>query len=117
MGVICAISRSRRTGFAAVFSDYFSYALREAATEDSLEIADTSADGSLVSPLPGVVTAIYAKVGQKVLRGTMLVTMEAMKMEYSLRAPQDGIVAEVRYTIGQRVAEGTAVVLLEAAAK
>jgi 3-methylcrotonyl-CoA carboxylase alpha subunit len=96
-----------------IFLGGYQIALRETATEDSLEIAATSAEGSLVSPLPGVVTAIHTNAGQKVERGTVLVTMEAMKMEYSLRAPHDGVVAEVRYTIGQRVAEGATVVELQ----
>jgi 3-methylcrotonyl-CoA carboxylase alpha subunit len=100
-----------------IFVNGHQIVLRETATEDSLEIADVSAEGSLVSPLPGVVTAIHASVGQKVERGAVLVTMEAMKMEYSLRAPHDGVVAQLRYEVGQRVAEGATVVELEAVPK
>jgi pyruvate carboxylase len=47
------------------------------------------------APMPGVVATVSVNVGQKVARGDLLVTLEAMKMETAVRAESDGEVAEV----------------------
>jgi pyruvate carboxylase len=49
----------------------------------------------LGAPMPGIVATVSASVGQKVARGDLLVTLEAMKMETAVRADADGEVAEV----------------------
>ena len=45
--------------------------------------------------MPGTITTVAVKVGQKVTRGEVLVTLEAMKMETSVRAERDGEISEV----------------------
>jgi pyruvate carboxylase len=45
--------------------------------------------------MPGVVATVSVLVGQKVARGDLLVTLEAMKMETAVRADADGEVVEV----------------------
>ena len=47
------------------------------------------------APMPGVVATVSVIVGQKVARGDLLVTLEAMKMETGVRADSEGEVAEV----------------------
>jgi pyruvate carboxylase len=47
------------------------------------------------APMPGSVATVAVTVGQKVARGDVVVTLEAMKMETAVRAEQDGQVAEV----------------------
>ena len=47
------------------------------------------------APMPGSVVTVAVTVGQKVARGDVVVTLEAMKMETAVRAEQDGQVAEV----------------------
>ncbi|HEY3809445.1 MAG TPA: pyruvate carboxylase [Steroidobacteraceae bacterium] len=47
------------------------------------------------APMPGNVTTIKVTLGQKVARGDVVVTLEAMKMEAAVRAESDGEVAEV----------------------
>jgi pyruvate carboxylase len=47
------------------------------------------------APMPGTVATVSVSPGQKVSRGDMLVTLEAMKMETAVRADADGEVAEV----------------------
>jgi len=49
----------------------------------------------LLSPMPGLLTQINVKVGEKVVAGQKLAAIEAMKMENTLLAAQDGIVAEL----------------------
>lgn len=49
----------------------------------------------LLSPMPGLLTQLTVKVGEKVVAGQKLAAIEAMKMENTLLAEQDGIVAEL----------------------
>jgi 3-methylcrotonyl-CoA carboxylase alpha subunit len=61
----------------------------------------------LTTPLPGVVVAVSTKVGQSVKAGDILMVIEAMKMEHSIRAPRDGIVKVIHFRHGDRVPEGS----------
>ena len=55
------------------------------------------------APMPGTVATVAAKVGAKIAKGDLLLTMEAMKMETSVRAETDGTVAEVLVKPGLQV--------------
>ncbi|MBY0284391.1 MAG: ATP-grasp domain-containing protein [Sphingomonas sp.] len=72
--------------------------------------AGTTADGAILSPMPGRVTAVDVAAGDVVTKGQRLVTLEAMKMEHSLTAPFDGTVDELNATPGAQVSEGTVLV-------
>jgi 3-methylcrotonyl-CoA carboxylase alpha subunit len=79
--------------------------------------ARRSADaGHLLSPMPGVVVSVAAEAGQKVSKGTVLVVVEAMKMEHAIAAPRDGLVKALNVAAGDRVAAGEELVVLEAIA-
>jgi 3-methylcrotonyl-CoA carboxylase alpha subunit len=64
------------------------------------------ADGIIVAPMPGRVTAIEVAAGDSVKKGQRLLTLEAMKMEHGLTAPFDGVVAELAAEAGAQVSEG-----------
>ncbi|MDX1467726.1 MAG: biotin carboxylase N-terminal domain-containing protein [Acidimicrobiia bacterium] len=64
--------------------------------------------GSLHAPMPGKILQIGVAVGDEVEDGQVLIVMEAMKMEHTLRAPHGGIVTELRCQVGDQV-EGDAV--------
>jgi acetyl/propionyl-CoA carboxylase alpha subunit len=68
--------------------------------------------GSLVAPMPGTVVRVQAAPGDGVAAGQVLVVLEAMKMEHSVRSPRDGTVAEVRVSAGQAVDSGTVLAVL-----
>ncbi len=68
------------------------------------------ADGAILSPMPGRVTAVDVAAGDAVTKGQRLVTLEAMKMEHSLTAPFDGTVEALNATAGAQVSEGTVLV-------
>lgn len=62
-------------------------------------------DAELISPMPGSVVAIGAGDGQLVEAGTVVVAVEAMKMEHSLRSPVAGPV-ELLVAVGDQVTRG-----------
>ncbi len=72
----------------------------------------SSGAGGLFAPIPGRVVKVLAEPGQKVLRGEILIVLEAMKMEMTLTAQQDGTVDQVRCAEGDLVAEGAELVML-----
>lgn len=69
-----------------------------------------SAPGNIVAPLPGTITAVKVKAGQKVKRGDTLVVMEAMKMANEITAEADGTVKSVCVSQGQSVNQGMTLV-------
>jgi 3-methylcrotonyl-CoA carboxylase alpha subunit len=73
-------------------------------------------DGEIEAPMPGKVTAVEVKKGEKVEKGQRLLTLEAMKMEHALTAPFDGTVAELNAKAGAQVTEGQMLVKIEAEA-
>jgi propionyl-CoA carboxylase alpha chain len=77
-----------------------------------------SAPGSLVAPMPGTVIRVEAVLGQVVDAGTVVVVLEAMKMEHPVKTPQTGTVVQLDAVPGQAVELGTvlAVVSQEPAA-
>jgi acetyl/propionyl-CoA carboxylase alpha subunit len=73
-------------------------------------------DGRIVSPMPGKVVTVSVAVGDKVVRGQALMTLEAMKMEHALTAPFDGEVETLSVSAGDQVSEGVALARLKASA-
>jgi biotin carboxyl carrier protein len=67
----------------------------------------------VLSPMTGVVVDVYAKAGDKVVEGNVLMVIEAMKMNNELRAQRAGTVREVYVKEGQRVEPGTPLLVLE----
>ena len=71
--------------------------------------------GSLVSPMPGKVTEINVKTGDKVEKGQNLLVMEAMKMNHSISSNQDGIVEEIYVQEGDQLDTGTSLLYIKSA--
>jgi pyruvate carboxylase len=67
------------------------------------------------APMPGTIATIHAVVGHKVSRGDVLATIEAMKMETSVRAERDGTIVEVVARPGEQVDAKDLLVVLEEA--
>ena len=65
---------------------------------------------NLEAPMPAQVTAVRVAAGDRVEAGTVLILLEAMKMELPLRAPAAGLVQAVHCAPGDRVAPGRALV-------
>jgi pyruvate carboxylase len=57
----------------------------------------------VAAPMPGTVATVPVSQGGRVSRGDVLVTIEAMKMETTVRADRDATVAEVVTHPGEKV--------------
>ncbi|MBU1237010.1 MAG: pyruvate carboxylase [Gammaproteobacteria bacterium] len=57
----------------------------------------------VAAPMPGAVATVSVKPGQKVSRGSPLLSIEAMKMETAVTAERDATVAKVLVAPGDRV--------------
>ncbi len=75
--------------------------------------ADGPASGVTLSPMPGLVKAVFVAAGDTVAAGDRLAVLEAMKMEHTLTAAREGRVAEVLVAAGAQVEAGQALVRLE----
>ena len=71
------------------------------------------AGGALKAPMPGRVLAISVAPGESVVRGQLLMVLEAMKMEHRITAPADGIVQAIRVAEGEQVANGALLAVLD----
>jgi 3-methylcrotonyl-CoA carboxylase alpha subunit len=61
---------------------------------------------AVFAPMPGLVKAVRAVLGNAVRKGEPLMVLEAMKMEHTLTAPRDGVVDKIIAEDGQQVREG-----------
>ena len=68
----------------------------------------------LLSPMPGLVTAIAVEADETVKAGQIVAIVEAMKMENNLRAPRDGVIARVAVAVGDSIAADDIIVEFEA---
>lgn len=74
--------------------------------------AEGAGDGRITAPMASLVRAVPARAGAAVKAGEVLVVLEAMKMEHSLRAPAEGIVEAVLCKPGDTVGDGALLVAL-----
>ncbi|WP_420859518.1 acetyl/propionyl/methylcrotonyl-CoA carboxylase subunit alpha [Marivivens marinus] len=88
---------------------------REIGLVDLLDRGSATGAGgdAVLAPMPGLVTALFTTVGAEVKEGDRLATLEAMKMEHTLRAPRDGTVARIGAEPGGQVEAGAPIVVLD----
>ncbi|TGR33551.1 acetyl/propionyl/methylcrotonyl-CoA carboxylase subunit alpha [bacterium M00.F.Ca.ET.141.01.1.1] len=68
-----------------------------------------AASGSLRAPMPGLVKLVRVAKGDAVIKGQILLILEAMKMEHTIAAPHDGVIAEIAGE-GSQVTDGAVLV-------
>lgn len=66
----------------------------------------------LTAPMPGTILDIKVNLGDKVSKGTLVIILEAMKMENEILAPEDATVTSVNVTRGQQVNTGDVMLTL-----
>ena len=64
--------------------------------------------------MPGVITQVLVNANAQVKKNDVLLTLEAMKMEYAIRAPQDGMVISSYFQVGDQVKAGDELVEFQA---
>ncbi len=69
--------------------------------------------GGLEAPMPGKVTALKAREGQRVQKGEEILVVEAMKMENALRAAKAGTVRRIAVKVGDMVTPGAVLAEIE----
>ncbi len=67
----------------------------------------------LAAFIPGVIRAVKAEAGCRVVRGQSLLVLEAMKMENDLVAPADAVVKAIYVSPGDTVTKGQLLVEFE----
>ena len=72
----------------------------------------TGAGEAVSAPMPGNILKVNVKAGDAVKSGTVLVVLEAMKMENEIMAPKDGTVTQVLVSKGSTVDTGAPLVVI-----
>ena len=74
----------------------------------SCPVPAASTTGNAVkAPLPGTITAINVKEGDKVNVGDVVIVLEAMKMQNNIEAEYAGTVTSIKVVTGDAVMEGS----------
>ncbi|MBI4757574.1 MAG: biotin/lipoyl-binding protein [Chloroflexi bacterium] len=83
------------------------------APDSLLKGKSVTAPGAVAALMPGKVVAVKVQAGDQVEAGTVLLVLEAMKMENEIRAPQSGKIASILVTEGTNVDKGEPLIVLE----
>lgn len=92
------------------------YVVRDA---DALEQVSRNRRGpreipqDITPPMPSVVVRILVAAGDKVVAGSGVIVVTAMKMETTLAAPFDGTVTSINVAVGDKVMPGQVLVDIE----
>ncbi|MGE5485439.1 MAG: biotin/lipoyl-containing protein [Ignavibacteriales bacterium] len=70
-------------------------------------------DGLVSAPMPGTVSEVLVREGDRVKKGQVLVMLEAMKMQNEIMAGHDGVVKSVHATKGASVNTGDPLVVVQ----
>lgn len=65
------------------------------------------------APMPGTIVSVNVSEGQNVQKGTVLLVLEAMKMENEIVSPRDAVVTHISVKKGESVESGSSLVYLK----
>lgn len=86
----------------------------ESLLHQSLKGTGTFSDANqLTAGMPGKISKIFVKPGQRVSSGKPILIMEAMKMENEMRAHNDCVIKDVKVNEGASVETGAVLVTFE----
>ena len=97
-----------------------SVAFRVAAPPDVDRAAQAAAEhahgggaSTVIAPMPGAVLAVHVALGDAVMAGDPVVTLEAMKMEHVVVAPWAGRIAGLGVRVGDHVTRGATLAAID----
>ena len=67
----------------------------------------------IIIPIPGKITKVNVKAGDKISKDDILLVFESMKMELNIQAPANGLVKDITAIPGQIVPANSIVATLE----
>ena len=76
------------------------------ATQPEQASTPTKLASGIKAPIPGVITAISVRQGDKIAIGDEMCKLEAMKMNNSIRSNRAGIIGTIHVNVGQQVKHG-----------
>ena len=82
-------------------------------TVKAVVLADPNDKSEVGASIPGLVSKIHVKAGDKVTENQVIAVVEAMKMETSVTARMDGVVEEVLVKEGDNVKAGELMIKLK----
>jgi biotin carboxyl carrier protein len=88
----------------------------QAVKNDPVEPKAAASSGNvraINSPLPGNILDVKVSAGDKVTKGTIVLIMEAMKMENNIVSEFEGIVSAVKVKVGQSVLQNEVLIEIE----
>ncbi|MDQ3371697.1 MAG: biotin/lipoyl-binding protein, partial [Actinomycetota bacterium] len=90
--------------------------VRDQSTEptEARRKADESDPGQVAAPVPGMVASLSVAEDERVEKGDVLLTVEAMKMEVEVFAETDGVVQEIVAGQGAHVHAGDLLLVVQA---
>jgi biotin carboxyl carrier protein len=68
-----------------------------------INLKTSSAVQSIKAPMPGLIINVAVNAGDEVKKGDMLLILEAMKMENTIKSPRDGKIKKVNVQLKQPV--------------
>lgn len=74
-----------------------------AAVKAPTQKAESGNNRHIGAPMPGIIAQISIRPGDKVIKGDAVMTIEAMKMQTSIRAERDGTIESIVVEPGQQV--------------
>jgi 3-methylcrotonyl-CoA carboxylase alpha subunit len=93
-------------------AESFPYSFAPPPSTDVNVHASGSSSGVIVAPMPGKIVSIAVKEGEAVEERTLLLVLEAMKMEHRIEAPLSGTIREIAVKRGALVTAGDRLVTI-----
>ncbi|HTD36066.1 MAG TPA: acetyl-CoA carboxylase biotin carboxylase subunit [Candidatus Limnocylindrales bacterium] len=87
----------------------------EPPSADAEHSAHAAASGVVTAPMPGKIVSVNVEPGTHVEQRTLVIVLEAMKMEHRIEAPVAGTVSDVRVKAGELVTGGATLLTIGAA--
>ena len=105
-GVAYSVSVEETAAGAAPVAPAAAPAPKAAPAPAAAAVEVAAGDTPITAPMPGKVSKIMKKVGDKIAKGECIMTLEAMKMQNEIGAPVSGTIKSINVNKGDGVKPG-----------